>query len=86
MKLSDGGAHQGSFGQEDQSTATQNSNNTDLNSKVRRTTSGGAFNYIERGQAEEIYQSSEMAMYQADLNEMNNDKPKWFYQFSKNKK
>lgn len=27
-----------------------------------------------------------MAVYQADLNEMNNDKPKWFYSYSKNKK
>lgn len=47
------------------STKTQNSNNTDLNSKKRRISSG-AFTYIEKGHAgypEEIYQSSEMAMY-----------------------
>ena len=87
MKLSDGGEHLGSLGgQEDQST-NSNSNNTDLNSKVRRTTSGGTFAYIERnGQAEDIDQPSEMAIYQADLMEMNNDRPKWFYQYQKNKK
>ena len=70
------------------STATHISNNNDFYNKARRTTSGGAFNY-SHGQGHEKGSCitpplSIYAMYQADLFEMQNNRPRWFGHYLKN--
>ena len=100
MKLAaSGGAadvEQSIGGQEDNS--TQNSNNPDLcwnngTSKVRRTTSRGAFTQYMGSNNGQIYENggwvspltSNLALYQADfLNEiMGRNRPRWWFTYSR---